>query len=210
MPPRRNKPSEAPRQAIAQEAARLLAQHACADYRSARQKAAARLGCRDQRRLPDNREIAQALQSYQQLFQADSQRDALDRMRRTALQAMQSLSTFDPHLTGEVLDGTANRYSPIRLYLFADTAEQLALHLMERRIPFRQRDTRLSYSGGVRQSRPLFRFQAGEAEIELICLPPTDRSNPPLDSLLERPSLGIGPGRLQALVDDPAAAAGAD
>lgn len=205
MPPRRNKPSAAPRQAIAQEAARLLAQHSCADYQSARQKAAARLGCRDQRQLPDNREIAQALQSYQQLFQADSHRDRLYRMRRTALQAMKNFHAFQPHLTGEVLVGAVTRFSSIRLYLFADTAEQLALHLMERHIPFRQKDIRLSYSGGMRHNRPLFLFQAGETEIELICLPPSDHSNPPLDPLLERPSLGIGPARLRALLDDPAA-----
>ena len=197
---RRKRPSAA-RQLIAQEAARLLAQNVCPDYQSARRKAAARLGGGDQRQLPDNREIEKALRSYQQLFQSDSQPAALERLRRLALEAMDNLREFNPHLTGEVLSGTADRFSPVRLYLFADTPEQLALHLMARRIPFRQQDIRLSYGDGAKRSRALFQFQAGDTQLELILLPLADQSNPPVDPMLERPDKGVPPDRVLVLVE---------
>ena len=199
---RRKRPS-AIRQRIAQEAARLLAQHACTDYRSACRKAAEKLGCNDQRQLPDNREIESALQSYQQLFQAHSQPAALQKLRRLAVDAMRNLQQFDPHLTGEVLNGTASQLSPLRLYLFADTPEQLALHLMSSRIPFQQRDVRLNYADGSKRSRVLFSFQAGETRCELMLLPPADRSNPPIDPLEQRPHIGAPLARVQALFDQP-------
>ena len=189
------------RRLVAQEAARLLAEQACTDYQSARRKAAARIGCCDQRQLPDNREIEQALRSYQQLFQRESQPAAVDKLRRLALQAMENLREFDPHLTGEVLNGTAGPLSPVRLYLFANTPEQLALHLMSAHIPFQQRDISLSYSDGMKRCRALFEFQAGDTQIELILLPPSDHSNPPVDPLLQRPSKGASPGRLGKLLD---------
>jgi hypothetical protein len=188
------------RRQIAHDAARLLAQQECIDFKDARRKASAKLGCRDQRLLPDNREIEQALREYQQLYLRDTQPSALKHLREVAVEAMKSLHRFDPHLTGPVLDGTANGHSPIRLYLFADTPEEVTFHLLESHIPSEQREIRLNYAHGVKEFRPSYRFWAGEAHIELIVLPPTDRSNPPLDSLRERPDRGEALPRVEALL----------
>ncbi len=193
--------SQATRQLIAHEAARMLANQESSDFQSARRKAAARLGCRDQRCFPDNIEIEQALRDYQQLFKSDSQPETLRYLRHRAVEAMQQLRTFSPRLTGSVLDGTADTNSPVQLYLFADTAEELVLYLMEQRIPFEQREVGLKHSGGISKSHPLFVFQAGDSEIELILLSHADKASPPLSTLNEKPTLGASLSQAKELLN---------
>lgn len=144
---------------IAEEAARMLANQESSDFQSARRKAATRLGCRDQRCFPDNAEIDNALRAYQQLFKSDSQPDTLRHLRRQAIEAMQQLHRFAPRLTGAVLNGTAHKNTPVQLYLFADTPEQLLLFLLERRIPFTQAEIKIKHCDGSSKNHPLFSFQ---------------------------------------------------
>ncbi|HFC53178.1 MAG TPA: hypothetical protein ENJ43_01960, partial [Gammaproteobacteria bacterium] len=122
---------------ISQEAARLMVEHGIRDYRTAKQKAALRLGVADSRSLPRNEEIEAARLEHQRLFDSQQQPRRLRRMRATALQAMRLLDNFQPRLVGAVLNGSAGRYDPVTLHLFCDTAEEVALLLMEREIPFR-------------------------------------------------------------------------
>ena len=58
------------RSAVAQEAARLMAEHGIQDYYVAKRKAAERYGVVDGAFLPKNTEIEAALRSYQRLFVA--------------------------------------------------------------------------------------------------------------------------------------------
>lgn len=176
----------------------MLANQESADFQSARRKAAARLGCKDQRCFPDNIEVDLALREYQQLFKSETQPEALGQLRHLAVEAMQQLHAFSPRLTGAVVSGTADTNSPVQLYLFADTTEQLTLYLMEKRIPFVQREIKLKHTGGDIKAHPLFSFQAGITEFELILLSPADRANPPLDSLSEKPGLGVSLSLFQA------------
>lgn len=191
---------QATRLLIAHEAARMLANQESGDFISARRKAAARLGCKDQRCLPDNMEIDAALRDYQQLFKRDSQPETLKQLRCLAFEAMQRFHLFSPRLTGSVLDGTADTGNPVQLYLFADTPEELTLYLMEKRIPFEQAEVRMKHAGGKTKIHPLFAFQAGDAEIELILLSPADRADPPLDSS-DKPGPGASLSQVRALVD---------
>ena len=202
-----SKPIRQLRLQLAQTAARMLAEGEGRDIQSARMKAAARHHCREKRALPDNREIEQALREYQQLFQRHRQPRELQRLRRLALEAMQHLAAFLPRLNGPVLNGTANEGTPIRLHLYAETPEAIALHLLERRIPFRQRDIRVSFSSGKEQLRPLFMLQADGRDIELLVLTPSERTNPPLDPVNSQPAPGISLEQLRALVDAPEATA---
>ncbi len=201
MPPRRGK-SPVQRQQVAAEAARLLARRECPDIPSARRKAARQVGCHDRRSLPDNREIEQALIAYQQLFQRDSQSRTLERLRRTAAEAMRQLQRFDPHLIGPVLSGSAGDDSPVSLQLYADTPEQVVIFLLERHIPFQQREQPLQFADGSRGQRPLLRFLAGEEAVELIVLPPGDRCNPPLDQVTAQPARGARLAQVQALLEE--------
>ena len=193
--------NQATRLRIAHAAARMLANQESPDFQSARRKAAAQLGCKDQRCLPDNTEIDSALREYQQLFKSDSQPETLRQLRCQAVEAMQQLHAFAPRLTGSVLNGTADSTSPVQLYLFADTPEQLILYLMEKQIPFEQEEVRIKHTGGQTKTHPLFAFQAGNAGFELILLAPADRANPPLDSQTEKPGLGANLSQAKALLD---------
>lgn len=197
---RRRDKGQGIRQHISQEAARLLATQECPDFQSARRKAAAHLGCRDQRLFPDNREIESALREYQRLFKGDSQPQALKYLRQLAIEAMESLHAFSPRLTGAVLAGTADYNSPLQLYLFAETPDAINLYLMERRIPYRQREIRLRYANGISRFHPVFDFRAGEALVELIALAPGERSNPPLDPASDRPDSGATLKQVRALL----------
>lgn len=193
------------RRHIAAEAARLLARQEARGPQDACRKAAARLGCRDRAKWPDSREIEQSLSEYQQLFQADWQADDLERLRRRALEAMQRLRTFRPRLVGPVLRGTAGHDQPVRLHLYADSPEQLILHLMEQRIPYTERSIQLRYSDHSTRTQVLLEITAGGVDMELVPLSPAARSNPPLDPWSQRPEQGAGIGQLTAMLEEPAA-----
>jgi DNA-binding transcriptional LysR family regulator len=49
---------------------------------------------------------------------------------------MQTLSEFDPHLIGAVLNGTATEHSDIHLQLFVDSAKDVELRLIDLAIDF--------------------------------------------------------------------------
>src|SRR5260221_4973041 len=60
------------RRALAQEAARIMAEHGIEDFLQAKRKAADRLGVNDVAGLPKNIEIEAALRAHQRLFGRDS------------------------------------------------------------------------------------------------------------------------------------------
>ena len=80
------------RRALAQEAARIMAEHGIRDFFVAKKKAAERLGVSDGSAvLPKNTEIETALVEYQRLFGGDSHTESLYAQRRAALSAMRYL-----------------------------------------------------------------------------------------------------------------------
>ncbi|MDQ1829685.1 hypothetical protein [Massilia scottii] len=126
---------------IAAVAARMIAQDG-ADYASAKRKAALQvLGERaDAARayaanlLPDNAQIEDAVRDYQALFLADTQPARLLALRQAALQVMDALAEFSPYLTGAVLNGTAGEHDDIELQLFADSAKEVQMYLLNRNV----------------------------------------------------------------------------
>src|SRR5580658_4301662 len=95
--------SENLRRALAQEAARIMAEHGIRDFFVAKRKAAERFGVTDGAVLPKNTEIESALGEYQRLFGGDSHTESLHAQRAAALHAMRQLSGFGPRLVGSVL-----------------------------------------------------------------------------------------------------------
>lgn len=156
---------------LAQAAARLMAESGQRDFAAAKRKAAMQLGLQHSRNLPGNEEIEAALRDYQQLFQHDTQQQQLLELRQTALKAMGLFAPFSPRLVGTVLHGTADRYCPISLHLFADTSEAVRIFLLDHKIPFEQGEQRVLYSGGREAHYPLFQFLAGESALELTVFP---------------------------------------
>ncbi|MFC0254350.1 hypothetical protein [Massilia consociata] len=121
---------------IAANAARLIAQDG-ADYDTARRKAARQVLGVDRpapNLMPDNFQIEDEVRKYQSLFGGPGQAARLNAMRETALQVMDQLADFRPYLTGAVLNGTAGEHDDIHLQLFADSAKEVEIYLLNRNV----------------------------------------------------------------------------
>ncbi|MEV4778491.1 hypothetical protein [Burkholderia sp. LMU1-1-1.1] len=121
---------------IAAAAARLIAQDG-ADYNAAKRKAARQILGDTQpppNLLPDNAQIEAEVRIYQSLFHADSQPARLFRLRTLAVDIMEGLAAFHPFLTGAVLNGTAGPHDDIHLQLFADSAKEVEIFLLNRNL----------------------------------------------------------------------------
>lgn len=121
---------------IAAAAARLVAQDG-ADYGSAKRKAARQILGEQQGRpnlLPDDELIEQQLRQYNALFLADSQPARLFQLRTLALQVMEALEQFQPLLSGAVLNGTAGPHDEIYLQLFAESAKDIHIFLLNKNV----------------------------------------------------------------------------
>jgi hypothetical protein len=171
MTKRSNPRAEHLRRALAQEAARIMAEQGIDDYRLAKRKAAERLGATDIAVLPKNSEIEEALVDHQRLFESHTHSTTLRDLRRTAVQAMRLLKRFEPRLVGPVLSGTASAHSEVNLHLFADGAESVALHLLDNNVPHRITERRLRYDTDRLVSYPTVRFVAGQREIDAVVFP---------------------------------------
>ncbi|MDR7050387.1 hypothetical protein J2X54_002868 [Duganella sp. 3397] len=121
---------------IAAAAARLVAEDG-ADYGTAKRKAARQI-LGDQQPaaniLPDNAQIEAEVRVYQSLFHADTQPARLFRLRTLAVEIMDNLAQFKPFLTGAVLGGTAGPHDDIHLQLFADSAKEVEIFLLNRNV----------------------------------------------------------------------------
>ena len=144
MPRRKLAPSASShlRRSIASAAARLMAEEGFTDYGAAKRKAARSLGAGDGEALPTNEEIETELRAWQSLYQEDEQRERVRDLRTTALQVMQVLAEFNPYLTGGALDGTAGRYSPVEIDLYADSSKDVEIALLSYGIPYDTMDNR--------------------------------------------------------------------
>jgi hypothetical protein len=121
---------------IAATAARLIAQDG-ADYATARRKAARQVLGVDQpspNLLPDNFQIEDEVRKYQALFLGPGQTARLREMRGVALEVMDALAEFRPYLTGAVLNGTAGEHDDIHLQLFADSAKEVEIFLLNKNV----------------------------------------------------------------------------
>lgn len=188
------------RQAVADEAARLLEQQGARDYALARRKAGARLGITDDRQLPTNEEIDAALRVRQGLFAAATQPLALRARREAALEAMEFLRDFEPRLAGSVLDGSADAHSPVCLHLFEDDELQLLDRLKSNGVEFARGERRVRYASGLELAVPLFEFDAGGLRFEVLLFERDGVREAPLDRVTQRPQRRAGRAEVLALV----------
>jgi hypothetical protein len=140
---------------ITRQAAKLIAE-GLTDYHAAKLKAARQLNCLDKNALPDNHEIEAALREHLNLFAANTQPQALAALRHVALRAMRWLQiegqtamgtslgsefSFEPWISGAVLNGTANEYSEIELELVGVEAKTMEFILLNRGVEFDLQET---------------------------------------------------------------------
>lgn len=165
------------RSRIAHLAARLIAEDGISDYGLAKRKAARQAGAPDSRNLPTNLEIEEALRAYQQLYQADEHPERLQQLRAVALEMMQLLEGFQPHLTGAVLSGTIGRHADVHLQLFTDSLKELEIYLFNQQVPFRAREVRV-WIGDLPAVVPDLVVSTPETDIHLTVLSPLHRRQP--------------------------------
>jgi hypothetical protein len=136
MTPNSNDDLQQVRARIAATAARMIAQDG-ADYSTAKTKAARQVLGVDRpspNYLPDNIQVEDEVRRYQTLFQGPAQAARVKHMRGAALDVMELLAEFRPYLTGPVLNGTAGEHDEIHLQLFADSAKEVQIWLLNRNI----------------------------------------------------------------------------
>lgn len=171
--PRDNGNNRQMRERIAHLAARLMAVDGIDEYALAKRKAARQAGAPDTRNLPSNDEVEHALRAYQQLYQADEQRDRLRHLRQQAREMMELLARFDPYLSGAVLSGSAGKYSDIDLLLFTDSMKDVEMFLLDRRIAYRSGERRI-HVGDEARGVPNFSVSTEDADFDITVFAPRD------------------------------------
>jgi hypothetical protein len=188
------------RQRLALEAARLMAESGIRDFHQAKLKAAARLGEHDERDLPRNSEVEEALREYQRLFRADKQPGHLQQRREAALRAMTFFERFSPRLVGAVLDGSADEHSAVMLHLFDDNPDALPLFLDENGIPYEQRDRQVRLDRERVSEYPVYLFAADGVSFDLTVMPRDALRQAPIDRADGRPMQRASLAALRELV----------
>jgi hypothetical protein len=120
---------------IAATAARLVVEEGL-EYGAAKRRAVKQLGVSARSALPGNDQLDAAVEEYITLFCADTQPQELRALRELALEWMERLASFRPHLGGAVWHGTATRRSDIYLQLFCDDPKSAEIALIDRGVRF--------------------------------------------------------------------------
>lgn len=176
------------RASIASIAARLMAEDGITDYQLAKRKAARQLGLPEHVRYPDNAEVEAELRAYRSIYVDEEALERLKAMRHSALALLDLLADFHPYLTGSVLDGTAGEHSNIDIQIFADSAKEIEIFLLNRKIDFEHVEPRNEKAEAV------LVLETDTADANLVIYPPR----------LERVSLKHRDGRPRARIKAPA------
>jgi len=90
-------------------------------------------------------------------------------LREVAIEYMEQLEAYDPHLTGSVLNGTAGKYSDINLQLFTDDEKEIEFLMMRMPHPYRTAEIRSGEPGG--QVYPRFLLDDPRAVVDIAVYP---------------------------------------
>ena len=123
------------RRRIAALAARMVAEDGVNDYAQAKHKAAQQLGLSG-KHLPDDAELEEALRLHLRLFNATEHQENLCDLRQKACKILELLTPFNVYLAGAVLDGSAGRHAEIDIQLYTDSAKDVEIFLLNRRVDF--------------------------------------------------------------------------
>lgn len=188
------------RRAVAQEAARLMAEHGIHDFRTAKRKAAERFGLTENGALPKNTEIESALAEYQRLFEGESHGESLYAQRLVAFEVMRRLREFEPRLVGAVLSGTATEHSDVQLHLFTDSAESVAIKLLDAGIPHEVTERKVRMSAERVLACPGVRFEIDGQPVDATVFRTDGIRQAPVSPVDGKPMKRAGFDELEALL----------
>ena len=187
---------------IANIAARLIAVDGINDFAQAKRKAAHEAGAAGTRSLPSNDEVETALRAHLQIYQADEHAARLEHLRSCALEMMRSLSRFDPHLSGPVLEGNAGRHAVIDLHLFTDDSKGVEFFMLNSKLEYRLRSRRIQ-RGNLPDTICLYAVRTEAAEFEISVFALHDRRVGLIGGAGGRPFRHAGPDSVEAMLSQP-------
>jgi len=123
---------------IAVAAARFVVEDGL-EYGPAKRRALRDLGLPARTPMPGNDEVEAEVRNYIALYRADTQPGELRALRWLALEWMQRMAPFRPHLTGAVWHGTATRLSEIWIQLFCDDPKSAEIALINDHVSYEPR-----------------------------------------------------------------------
>jgi hypothetical protein len=129
---------DVPKQEIAAAAARLIVEEGL-EYGPAKRRALRDLGLPARTPLPHNDEVENEVRDYIQLYCADTQPKELHALRVLALEWMEHMAEFRPHIGGAVWHGTATRLSDIYIQLFCDDPKSAEIALIDHHVDYEPR-----------------------------------------------------------------------
>ena len=186
---------------IAAAAARIMAEDGIDDFALAKRKAARQLGAADTEALPANDEVEIELRAYRALYQPREHAERIAELRRLALDAMRALERFNPYLTGPVLKGTAGPYAEIELQLFPESAKEVEIFLLERRIAYTTHEGR-RFSGDRAHAMSVLSLTWEETPTRLSVFDPRDERVALKTSVAGRVMDRAGIAEVEALLRD--------
>jgi hypothetical protein len=180
------------RLALAVEAARIIQEEGLLDFRSAKAKAAARLGLGRRAQLPDNAEIEAALAERNRIFHGDSLPELLVTLRQAAFELMRDLDSYQPRLVGDVLSGNVTVHTSVDLHLFSDTVEAVSTSLESLGVSHRSIDRRHRLRHDEVEQFPGYRFSAHGCDFASTVFPVRLRGHAPLSPVDGKPMRRAG------------------
>lgn len=128
------------RSIVASRAAEIIMEEGVTDYLFAKRKAAKSLGLLTNDNLPSNHEIDNALKEYQNIFQEQVDSETIVKIKKEALNIMTLFKDFNPHLTGQLLEGLIPKFPKIQINLFTDNLKEVEYILLNKNIAFDIKD----------------------------------------------------------------------
>jgi hypothetical protein len=126
------------KQEIAAAAARLVVEEGL-EYGPAKRRALRDLALPARTALPNNDEIESEVRDYIRLYCSDTQPKELLALRVLALEWMERMAEFRPHVGGAVWHGTATRLSDIYIQLFCDDSKSAEIALIDHHVDYEPR-----------------------------------------------------------------------
>lgn len=208
MPPRRPRSIPGPpldlRDQVADEAARVMAEHGIHDFGLAKRKAAERLGVRSAGALPTNAQIHERLVERQRFFAPEDHDLRLAKLRGLAAAVMQQLEEFRPRLVGAVLDGTAIITAAVELHVFSDSPEFVAAALEAHGNRVYDSQRRYRFGRDDTPQIPGFEFVLDEEDVEVMVFPERGSHHAPLSPVDGRPMRRASRSAVLALLESSA------
>lgn len=175
MPSSRTFESLDAREEIAELAARLIYDEGIRDYALAKRKAVKQLGLSPRTMLPTNEAIEEALARRAAEYQDEDDAERLGRMRRAAAEVMRWLEPWSTYLVGHVLEGTAGPLSVVDIDLYAESAKEVEIFLLNH--PWLHFDVHTPRAGGAKEPETVFEFDWHGVPVSLRIWPLSSERN---------------------------------